>query len=345
MSERPYDDAVLAPPEPRARSPPDDSTSGDRKRRRKVLSCFTCRRRKLQCDRVSPTCGRCKSAGQSSSCIYSEDTAKPSVKPRQYDDSPTDVLQTAKHQRLRIQHLEAALARRSDSVQKDVPLRLEALDFPPTPMSAHQHELNVKINDRETMLIRGKSFKTQFSGTTHPLGTIAHIPELNLFTKEALEMYPTFQHAKQDIASLEAQIKCADKDSFALADEKLHTLLPPQADVDNAVQEYFDSYERIYHIMHAPSFWQAYQEMWQIGVEKASRHTLVGVGAFDDIGSVISCPEKALDLRCEQFKCSGKSYRYHAGLRKLDQPTESKARHCSRLSNTSSPLSHEADNG
>jgi len=64
MSERPYDDAVLVPPEPRARSPPDDSTSGDRKRRRKVLSCFTCRRRKLQCDRVSPTCGRCKSAGQ-----------------------------------------------------------------------------------------------------------------------------------------------------------------------------------------------------------------------------------------------------------------------------------------
>jgi hypothetical protein len=275
MSGRPYDDAVLAPPEPRARSPPDDSTGGDRKRRRKVLSCYTCRRRKLQCDRVSPTCGRCKSAGQSSSCIYSEDNTKPSVKSRQRDDSPTDVLQTVKHQRLRIQQLEAALARRSDSIPKDLSLRLEALDFPPTPISAHQHELNVKINDRETMLIRGKSFKTQFSGTTHPLGTIAHIPELNLFTKEALETYPVFQHVKQDIALLEARIKCADKDSSALADERLHTLLPPQADVDHAVREYFNSYERIYHIMHSPSFWQAYQEMWQIGVEKAPQHTLV----------------------------------------------------------------------
>lgn len=287
MSEGQYiTDTVLVPP--RVDSPPDDSTRGDRKRKRKVLSCCTCRRRKLQCDRVLPTCGRCRTSGQPSSCIYSDDTTTTSVKSRQRDDPPADIFQTVKHQKLRIQQLEAALARRSHSTPKDLPLRLKApdYDYPPSPVSAQQHELNVKINDRETMLMRGKSFKTQFSGTTHPLGTIAHIPELNLFTKEALEKHPIFQHVKQDIALLEAQIKCADKGFVTLVDEELYRLLPPQADVDRAVQEYFNSYERIYHIMHAPSFWQAYQEMWQLGVERALPHVLVLVLLMI---SVVSC--------------------------------------------------------
>ena len=181
MSGRQYiTDAVLVPPEPRARSLPDDSTSGDRKRRRKVLSCYDCRRRKLHCDRVLPACGRCKKAG--SICSYSEhateipanDTNQSSVVGHdpfaQLHQSSEEVSQTVKRQNLRIQQLEAALARRSYSA-------------PLTPVYAQQHESNVKINDRETMLMRGKSFKTQFSGTTHHLATIAHIPELNLFTK------------------------------------------------------------------------------------------------------------------------------------------------------------------
>ena len=281
MSEGRYiTDAVLVPP--RVRSPPDD---GDRKRRRKVLSCYDCRRRKLQCDRALPACGRCQKAGHSSSCTYSED-AETSVKSRlseQHDNTnrsstaahehPEDVFQTVKRQQLRIQQLEAALDRHS--AKMDLPFRPQAPGFPLTPVSVQQHESNNKINDRETMLMRGKSFKTQFSGTTHPLGTLAHIPELNLFTKEALEMYPIFQHVKQDIALLEVQISCADKNVVGLADDKLYTLLPPHANVDQAVQDYFNSYERIYHIMHAPSFWQAYQDIWQIGIENAPPHTLV----------------------------------------------------------------------
>lgn len=182
--------------------------------------------------------------------------------PAQRDRSAEDVSETVKRQRLRIQQLEADP---------------KAADLPTTLVYTQSHDLNNKINDRETMLMRGKSFKTQFSGTTHPLGTIAHVPELNLFTKEALEMYPIFQHIKQDINLLEARIKCADRNSVDLADAQLHTLLPPQSDVDQAMQEYFESYERIYHILHAPSFWQAYQEMWQLGVENAPRHTLVMV--------------------------------------------------------------------
>lgn len=41
-----------------------------RKRRRKALSCFDCKRRKLKCDRAYPACGRCVKAGIASQCSY-----------------------------------------------------------------------------------------------------------------------------------------------------------------------------------------------------------------------------------------------------------------------------------
>ena len=48
----------------------DDVKSSERKRRRKALSCFICRSRKLKCDREYPACGRCRNAGQPQSCVY-----------------------------------------------------------------------------------------------------------------------------------------------------------------------------------------------------------------------------------------------------------------------------------
>ncbi|KAM0704913.1 hypothetical protein Q7P35_007700 [Cladosporium inversicolor] len=289
-------DAILVPG--RARSPPDDGASGDRKRRRKVLSCYDCRRRKLQCDRVMPACGRCVKAGQESSCEYSEDASDPlfrSSKPpnpehsgnstvdpdsaSSYPDVPLNDLPTKmKYQERRIQQLEAALARTTPNRPEATAARqFEVLKHPLTPESVHDSGLGSNINDRETMLLRGRAFETQFSGTTHPLSLIAHVPELNLFTKEAIERYPSFQRARQDIGALEARTKCADKHHFEISDEELHTLLPPQTEANRAVNLYLESYDRIYHIMHAPSFWDAYHSMWQGNSRDASRHTVVTV--------------------------------------------------------------------
>jgi hypothetical protein len=296
MSGQYITNAVLAPN--RARSPPDDSAGGDRKRRRKVLSCYDCRRRKLQRDRVMPACGRCVKAGQESSCVYSEDatdTLFRSSKPpgqEQTGTSTTDHASSSsypettlsdlptklRYQERRIQQLEAALARTTSHRPDGVAARqFEVLKLPLTPESIHDTGLGSNINDRETMLLRGRSFATQFSGTTHPLALIAHVPELNLFTKEALEMYPFFQRAKQDMNALEARMKCADKHHVEIPDEQLHTLLPPQTEANRAVDLYLESYDRIYHIFHTPSFWDAYHSMWQGNLCDAPRHTVATV--------------------------------------------------------------------
>lgn len=277
---------------------PEDRDSSSKKRKRKVLSCWDCRRRKLQCDRGMPACERCAKAGKASYCTYLDDPietpARTTKQPRSTFDSTTgvtrddqittntvqpsqDLFSRTKYQGRRIQQLEAALARTSHSAEDVTRLRLGASNIPPTPESVQGKDLVANVNDRETMLLRGKSFETQFSGTTHPLALIAHIPELNLFTKEALEMHPSFQHVKQDMGALEARIKCADRHYTNIANNRLHTLLPSKAEADQAVQNYLDSYDRIYHIIHEPSFWGAYSAIWQVGLENASRHTLAMV--------------------------------------------------------------------
>lgn len=44
-------------------------------RKRKVLSCYDCRRRKMRCDRESPSCGRCRKAGLADTCFYDRQPA------------------------------------------------------------------------------------------------------------------------------------------------------------------------------------------------------------------------------------------------------------------------------
>lgn len=182
---------------PRARSP--DAGASDRKRRRKVLSCYDCRRRKLQCDRVLPACGRCTKAGQASNCLYLEDATDAPIRdsdrvapqvhgklppfyghfsrPIGATAPPGDLLSRLEYQDGRIKQLEAALVKAG---------QVKGVHLPPSPESIAGGEAVAPVQDRETTLLRGKSFKTQFHGNTHPGALIARIPELHGFTRGKL---------------------------------------------------------------------------------------------------------------------------------------------------------------
>ena len=183
---------------PRTRSP-DAGGGSDRKRRRKVLSCYDCRRRKLQCDRALPACGRCTKAGQAANCLYLEDATdapireEPIVAPGSHKLPPFyghsmrpiganapsgDLLSRLEYQDGRIKQLEAALVKAGAPGGK--------AHLPPTPESmpgTGALETMAPVQDRETTLLRGKAFKTQFHGNTHPGALIARIPELHGFTR------------------------------------------------------------------------------------------------------------------------------------------------------------------
>lgn len=52
-------------------SPEAQDGLSSRKRKRDILSCLECRRRKVKCDRNLPFCDRCRRGGISGSCTYS----------------------------------------------------------------------------------------------------------------------------------------------------------------------------------------------------------------------------------------------------------------------------------
>ncbi|KAK1065175.1 hypothetical protein LTR12_003942 [Friedmanniomyces endolithicus] len=262
----------------RTRSP--DMLSGsDRKRRRKVLSCFDCRRRKLQCDRAMPACGRCTKAGQVSDCLYIDETTDSLPdgptgrgsfeghisRPIQQTAAPVgDTLSRLEYQDRRIKQLEAALANTGHTQITDAVHRMKVSKLPLTPESgmAATEQTGATATDRETMLLRGKSFKTQFHGSTHPGSLIAHIPDLNTFTKEAFEKFPALARIRHDMRTLEERTEYAGSKSQPITEAALKALLPQKAEVDLLVQLYLGSYGSIYHVLHLPTFWQQYRDLW-----------------------------------------------------------------------------------
>lgn len=207
------------PPLRRSRSP-EGSHSGERKRRRKALSCYDCRRRKLRCDREYPSCSRCRNAGLEDSCVYESG----SVEPKDYADGekaeaggnvplvafetgarepsfptrPTTQPATEQNstpgkpfsdasssklvqQARRIAQLESRLAS-LEATQPTATWQCFGEIESVAKSSSEKRKLGVNGPfltsspiQPETILFRGKNYKTQYYGGTNPTSLIAHV--------------------------------------------------------------------------------------------------------------------------------------------------------------------------
>src|SRR5271156_6741909 len=182
---------------------PQSSDTKEHKRRRKALACYPCRRRKLKCDRISPACGRCVKGRVSDTCTYSSNDAdnllieKPDeqfgevVHPLALGSSaingtrstvarhhPDDVLFKIRQQEERIlqlqnrvTHLERASGELSDDFGKG--------GWAGAPGDALGGATSGKEGEPssrpEMMMLRGKNYKTQFYGASHPSGLIQFV--------------------------------------------------------------------------------------------------------------------------------------------------------------------------
>lgn len=275
---------------------PDHQPGSERKRRRKVLSCYDCRRRKLQCDRALPSCGRCTKAGQAANCLYLDEGIEPppdratravcqapDSQVRQIPASTGDALARLEYQERRIKQLEAALAQSGQfqAAGVDALSHTKTPKLPLTPESAAAAaaatgDPGLIATDRETILLRGKAFKTQFYGSTAPGAIIAHIPDLNLFTRETFDKFPALSRIRHEMQALEDRTNYAGSQSLPRTGDELKAMLPNRAETDDLVRLYLDSYGSIYHVLHLPTFWRDYTEMW-LDISKASPHLVATV--------------------------------------------------------------------
>ena len=180
----------------RSRSP--STAAPEIKRRRKTVSCSLCRQRKVGCDRGLPSCSRCTKAGLSASCSYTSD-ATGRVPAAVYENNwitngdvsasshhaafPADTITPVTQERgnplhdkliRRLQHQIAELQRHNSSLLVRLDTRLPKIiartsedGFSPKHHSASPSERYREerlLCDTETILLRGKGFRTQFYG-------------------------------------------------------------------------------------------------------------------------------------------------------------------------------------
>ena len=95
-----------------------------------------------------------------------------------------DALSRLEYQEGRIKQLEAALAQTGHTQASDPVQRLRTSKLPLSPESilGASEQIGGTVTDREALLLRGRAFKTQYDGTTHPGALITHIPELHILS-------------------------------------------------------------------------------------------------------------------------------------------------------------------
>ena len=189
---------------------PQDDNPAPNKRRRIAFSCLDCRRRKLKCDRVFPSCSRCQKSGNADSCTYDSE-AVDSVLTQSYGErngtrdfpvanghgAPTtgprlpsvarSFAADGRQERHPQYHLEDTTARlyAQEERIRQLEYRIAGLERAahdsrsPEPAFTRAKS-NVHSNSRaavgeEAMIFRGKGFKTQFYGASHHMSYLCHV--------------------------------------------------------------------------------------------------------------------------------------------------------------------------
>lgn len=198
------------PPARTSTSPRASSHPTQGKRKRKTLSCYECRRRKLKCDREEPSCSRCRKAGQPELCSYVYDVSSLSAKPpssntpgllplsssvsQQLDPSPHGVpprnhFARSSAPRLAPQFLDisgkeyapstlqAAQNQGTWQLLGHVSMATNGAEARPA-ISADTTDVAAGSQDsipKETVIFRGENFRTQYYGGSNPTSSIAHV--------------------------------------------------------------------------------------------------------------------------------------------------------------------------
>lgn len=116
------------------------------------------------------------------------------------------------------------------------------------------------LQEHERALLRGKSFKTQYFGPSHPAGILLQYEELSRFVKTILCHLPALEKAR---LSFKQKRQDLGRPLMILDFETLASMVPDQKRTDALVQEYFATIETTYRVLHTPTFFQSYKEFWK----------------------------------------------------------------------------------
>ena len=299
------------------------SAQGARKRKRKVLSCFACRSRKLKCDRNYPSCARCEKAGQVADCYYDDvpmegmgSRSKSKVpEPRttaMHSSTPSPMVSSVASKRLntvaspqssqvqesRIKYLERRVAllehRRipsTNTLGDQEQLGISIADDPDT--CDDYHILTDQQMNEEPIVFRGKEFKTRYYGPSNPISTADYFPGLRDFMKSAVDSHPRVTSVEKDLKVIIARHKRAKRSEHNeyRNDSELIALLPDKTVTDRYIAEYFATLETTYRVLHQPTFYRDYENLWGNHAQNSSGTVVLVLLVI----AILSCSSPEID--------------------------------------------------
>ncbi|KAB8071004.1 fungal-specific transcription factor domain-containing protein [Aspergillus leporis] len=253
-----------------------------RKRPRPAVSCLRCREKKLKCDRVTP-CQNCTKAGCSGDCTYSQGSAS------------SEPLPMAKRAHLSIydaarrpdQHLELGRATGVgilEDLQQRV-IRLEERFAPGTQMNNSAAVIDSlpshasgqrpsKISPESsssrpflgTLVVKGD--RTRYHGQNNRITLLNQFAEAKEFIAQCTKDSSIVGLAKEvQFLQGKLQHQIASPVSTLAGDVspelvQLHASLPAKAVCDRLLDTYTTNFEKIFRIIHVPSFLRQYAQFW-----------------------------------------------------------------------------------
>ncbi|KAJ5917123.1 hypothetical protein N7466_010677 [Penicillium verhagenii] len=256
--------------------------SGPRKRRRPALSCVSCRRRKVKCDRKTP-CGQCMLLPNSKSCTYTDDDCT-----ILYEQSPRPDTEISPQ----VSKLESGILNQSrnstcgehQAPGEDVSLAQRESHKDARPQQPQNNiETIPSAPESQKQLsaptsILGTMSKTRIFGRGHWMSSLSSAERLRSTldplsigvytpqqpTNDPSGLYDVVRKCKQLARDIKSQ-----RPSRSPLSIDVYQTLPNHAVTEELVQLYFDSFESCFRILHRPSFRQEY-EAYKKGPETAS---------------------------------------------------------------------------
>ena len=267
------------------------------RRKRIVLSCLTCKGRKVRCDRQAPVCMRCIEAGYPERCRYDERSIPSSDDnlPAARTPSPVFVSSpTPAH------HTRNVFPARTDfptatsnagthpyDSQPDHPPNISprGSHIPVTPPTSTNPTTVAGDDDPTTEpnsgrpLIQGASLNTQFHGMTHSINIIGYFDGLRAFLQRTATDHPVLGAHRWAVQNL-AKERHQQGSLFEVPEAVLKRSLPPEPVCRSLMITYFQHFEGIFRILHAPSFWRHYDAFWAQSTNHLSSFTALLLSAI-----------------------------------------------------------------
>ncbi|KAL4783893.1 fungal-specific transcription factor domain-containing protein [Aspergillus varians] len=264
------------------------------RRRRPALSCTTCRRRKLKCDRSLP-CGQCVKSKTGELCVFS--TPKPpqsavsgSMLPSSPSDqrtAPSDEANSvanglyvfdSRHRvtksrsrpdelrelHSRVQTLEQALARDSSVHPLDSSGYDYASEFGAQMVSDPISNQVRNLSDRACF--RGKNGGTRYRGRSSGELTLTFLNDVMAFLKGRKKDLKVEGSEYQMMKNFRVTLRSRDIQEQERVKQEtpssLKNMLPPRNIADELLNLYLSTFETTYRILHIPTFLKEYEAYW-----------------------------------------------------------------------------------